>query len=130
MDTTTISGVPTMSDEEALSRFANELIEAKGLGGLVEAEKAELAQEIEEKFIDRVYKAVIFALPRDKFEELQSVLAEAEDDEAVANEAMAQIDAIVESAGIDMQKIVTETAADFRRVFLGGELNNLNGEEN
>ena len=115
MDQQTISNVPTgMSDEEAISRFADRLIEERGLDGLGEEEKNKLKDEIVDKFIDRVNKALIFALPEDKFRELKEFLKQ----EPAQDEANMRISEIVESAGIDMKKIVTETAKDFRQAFL------------
>jgi len=122
MDTKTISNAPSdVSDEEAVARFADQLIEEKGLGGLEEADKKKLREEISEKFIDRVNEALIFALPDDRFKEMRELLDKADAENADGDEAMKRISEIVESANLDMKKIVTETAEDFRRIFLEGE---------
>lgn len=129
MDTKPISNAPTdVSDDEAISRFADQLIEEKGLGGLGEAEKTKLREELADKLIERVNKALIFALPDDKFHELQEALRGR--DAAEDAETMDEISKIVASANLDMQKIVTETAEEFRRAFLEGDADESGDEVN
>ena len=112
MDNQTISsGLTNLSDNETISRFADSLIQDKGLGGLEETKKAELKSAIIERLTDTINQALIYALPDDKFEELEKLA----DSEGTKVEQVAEL---IANSGIDTQAIVTETMDKFRRIFL------------
>lgn len=112
MDNNTISSsLNNVSDKEAISRFADSLIEEKGLSGLGDDEKATLKASIEEKVVDTINQSLIYALPDDKFEELEK-LAEREDVTAE------QVSELIANSGVDTQAVVTEAMDNFRQIFL------------
>ncbi len=115
MENNTISSsLSDVSDKEVISQFADSLIEDKGLGELGDAEKAELKALIEEKVIDTINQSLIYALPDDKFEELEK-LADKEDVTAE------QVSELIANSGVDTQAVVTEAMDNFRQIFLNNK---------
>ena len=112
---TTGSSLTGLSDEQAISRFADSLIDAKGLGGLDDERKAKIKAEIEEKTVDTINQAIIYALPEDKFEELEA-LSDRE------NVTAAEVSELIKNSGVDVQKIVTKTMEKIQKSFLDGEV--------
>ena len=112
MNNNTIStSLSDISDKEAVSRFADSLIEEKGLSGLGDNEKAELKSSIEDKIVDTINQSLIYALPDDKFEELEKL---ADRDDITAE----QVSELIANSGVDTQAVVTEAMDNFRQIFL------------
>ncbi len=108
---TTNQGLPNVAGEEAIAKFAGNLIEEKGLTNLSSEQKATLQHAIEEKLVELVNQAIIYAMPEDKFEELEKMV-----DRDDANEE--EIVNLITNSGVDLQKIATEVMTEFRQAYL------------
>ena len=114
MDNQTIKdSLSNISDDQAVAAFIEELIEDKGLGGIDEEKKAELRATLDESLTDTINQALLYALPDEKFNELEE-LANSDD---VTSE---QVTELIANSGIDVKAVASEAMADFRRAFLEG----------
>ena len=105
-----------MSEDQLIDLFVDSLLAEKGVEGVSDEVLKGMHDELRENLIFQVNRAVIAQLPDDKLDELNRQL-----DAGTANEeTMAEL---VKSADLDTDKIVQETMADFREVYLKGEAN-------
>lgn len=112
MDNSTIKdSLSNTTDEQAVAAFIDSLIEEKGLGKLNDEEKAQLRATLDESLTDTINQALLYALPDDKFQELEA-LADRDD---VTTE---QVTELIANSGIEVEKVVKEAMEDFRRIFL------------
>lgn len=101
-----------MSEEEILDLFVDQLMKDKGMTELSEDIRKEIHDDLKEKLVFQVNRAVVSALPDEKLDELNTKLDAGE----VSEEEMMKI---VTEAGIDTDAIVQKTLEDFREVYLG-----------
>lgn len=110
-----------MSEEQLLDLFVEQMLKDKGLDNLEGELRQQVHDDLKEKLTFEVNKAILMALPEDKFNELN---AKVESGEAGAEEIM---NAVRES-GINVDEITSAAMQDFRRVFLESD-NNAAAEE-
>lgn len=98
-----------------LGEFIDQLIKDKNVSGLTDEVREVLAEDLTQRLVDQIDRAVIEALPEEKAVELSEKL----DDE---NFGDSEVEAFVASSGVDVQKVALETALRFRDLYLrGGE---------
>lgn len=94
-----------------VEQFIDQLLDTRG----VEAEgevREQLKQDMRQRLLDQIDRAVINALPEDKLEELSAKL----DDENFSDDEMFKF---VSESGVDAQRIALETMLQFRYLYLG-----------
>lgn len=99
-----------MTDEEAVLQFVEQLIAEMGLGDVDEKKKSRLQEKLSEKLIDEINRALIAVLPEEKLVILENLPEDARASEKVAE--------MVEEAGIDTKKLVSEVLEEFRTAIL------------
>ena len=98
------------NDNKKIWDFVRKLMTDKG-----EAEDAEKAGELKWKLENEIQKAILMALPEENFDAFEK---EAEKDDP--NEEI--LNTIIDSAGLDLEKIAQETLDKFRNEYMkGGE---------
>ncbi len=96
---------------EQLDSFIQDIIEAKQLPGVTEEAKAGLVEDMRDKLLDMINRALIEAVPSGKVDELSSLL----DQENVSADA---IQAFIASSGVDVQSVTAKTLLAFRGLYL------------
>ena len=104
----------SLSDEEALSRYIDQIIEENGLDKLGDEEKAKLREKIEEKLIRAVNLRLVYALPKEKFDELEQLVEQDSYD-------IEKISELVSNSGVDTEAIIKQALIDFRKTIAEGE---------
>lgn len=98
---------------ESVEQFIEQLLDSRGID--VEGEvRQQLKQDMMQRLLDQIDKAVINALPDDKVAELTEKL----DDTSFTNEKMQQF---VKESGVDAQQIALETMLQFKYLYLGND---------
>lgn len=95
---------------DQLDQFIKEIIDTKQLPGITEEAKAGLLEEMRERLLDMLNRALVEALPEDKLAGFSALLDEDASDEQVQNY-------IVEN-GVDVQKVTAQTMLAFRTLYL------------
>jgi len=96
---------------DQLDTFIKEIIDTKQLPGITDEAKAGLLEEMRERLLDMINRALIDALPEDKVTELSTLL----DNEDVGDD---EVQALVASSGVDVQAITAKTMLAFRALYL------------
>ena len=109
-----------MSEDEVLNLFVEKMIEDKGMGGLEEDLKNEIRMDLKERLIFQINRAIIAALPDDKYEELDKSL----DDKTATAESLNQI---VAESGVNVAGITQQTMEEFRAVYLSTDASAVRG---
>ncbi len=102
----------SMSGDEILDAYVQSLLIEKGFTNLDEETESKMIADLKERAIDMVNFSIIDALPDDKAAEISERIDNGEDAEALINAA-------VEEAGIDAQKITGEALDKLRELYLG-----------
>lgn len=96
---------------EQLDAFIREIIEAKQLPGLTEEAKVGLLEEMRERLLDMINRALIEALPDDKVAELSKLM----DGDGLTDE---QLQDFIEKSGIDIEGVTAKAMLAFRGLYL------------
>lgn len=102
----------SMSGDEILDAYVQSLLIEKGFTNLDEETESKMIADLKERAIDMINFSIIDALPDDKAAEISERIDNGEDAEALINAA-------VEEAGIDAQKITGEALDKLRELYLG-----------
>ncbi len=97
---------------ENIDNFINQLINDKKVSGLTDEVREVLAEDLKQRLMTQIDRAIIEALPEDKAVELATKL----DEEGFGDEQVAEF---VQATGLDTQKISLETMLRFRNFYLG-----------
>jgi len=98
-------------DQDALSKFINDIIDAKNFKTLDGDVRQQLEQDLKNKLLDQIDRAVLGALPENKIDGFNELL----DRDASKQE----IQQYVETSGVNTKKITLETMLRFRSLYLG-----------
>ncbi len=98
---------------DQLDAFIKEIIDTKQLPGITEEAKAGRAEEMRERLLDQINRALIDSLPDDKVEALSQLL----DGDTVDD---AQIQAFVADSGVNVEEVTAKTMIAFRALYLQG----------
>lgn len=98
-------------DQDALSKFINDIIDAKNFKTLDSDVRQQLEQDLKNKLLDQIDRAVLGALPENKIDGFNELL----DRDASKQE----IQQYVATSGVNTKKITLETMLRFRSLYLG-----------
>lgn len=91
--------------------FIKDIIEAKQLPGLTEEAKLGLLEEMRERLLDMIDRALIEALPDDKVAEFSALV----DAEQTSDE---QLQAFIAESGVNAEEVTTKVLVAFRDLYL------------
>lgn len=94
-----------------LTIFVNQIIDQKGLSGLDDAVRDQLASDMEARLIDQINRSIVEAIPEVKLSEFEKLADTAQNDSAIQEFFVAN--------AIDTQKIATDTMLRFKDLYLG-----------
>ena len=98
-------------NQDALSKFISDIIDAKGYKTLDSDVRRQLEQDLKNRLIDQINRAVLEALPENKIDGFNDLLdrgaSQQEDQQYIA------------TSGDDTKKITLETMLRFRSLYLG-----------
>lgn len=98
-------------NQDALSKFINDLIDAKGYKTLDSDVRRQLEQDLKNRLIDQIDRAVLEALPENKIDGFNDLL-----DRGASQQEVQQY---IANSGVDTKKITLETMLRFRSLYLG-----------
>ena len=98
-------------DQDALSKFINDIIDAKNFKTLDSDVRQQLEQDLKNRLLDQIDRAVLGALPENKIDGFNDLL----DRDASQQE----VQRYVATSGVDTKKITLETMLRFRSLYLG-----------
>jgi len=100
-----------MSQDEALDKFINDMLSDKDLSGVSDEARGYLLEDLKNRLLDQVNRALIDALPEDKNAEFDALL----DNESVTD---IQVQQFIIDSGVDVQKIAAKAMLLFRDLYL------------
>lgn len=100
-------------NQDALSKFISDIIDAKGYKTLDSDVRRQLEQDLKNRLIDQINRAVIGALPENKIDGFNDLL-----DRGASQQEVQQY---IATSGVDTKKITLETMLRFRSLYLGGK---------
>ena len=98
-------------NQDALSKFINDLIDAKGYKTLDSDVRRQLEQDLKNRLIDQIDRTVLEALPENKIDGFNDLL-----DRGASQQEVQQY---IANSGVDTKKITLETMLRFRSLYLG-----------
>lgn len=98
-------------DQDALSKFINDIIDAKNFKALDSDVRQQLEQDMKNRLLDQIDRAVLGALPENKIDGFNELL----DRDASKQE----VQQYIANSGVDTKKITLETMLRFRSLYLG-----------
>ena len=98
-------------DQDALSKFINDIIDAKNFKTLDGDVRQQLEKDLKNRLLDQIDRAVLGALPENKIDGFNELL----DRDASKQE----IQQYVATSGVNTKKITLETMLRFRSLYLG-----------
>lgn len=96
---------------DQLDKFIHDIIEAKQLSGITDEAKQGLVEEMRDRLLDLINRALIEALPEDKVEAFSSLL----DDESLTDD---QVQAFIAESGVDVERVTAKAMLAFRDLYL------------
>ena len=96
---------------DQLDTFIRDIIEAKQLDGISDEAKQGLVEEMRERLLDIINRALVEALPEDKVQEFSNLL----DNESVTDE---QVQAFIAQSGVDVEHVTAKAMLTFRDLYL------------
>lgn len=103
-----------MSEDQLLDLFVDQMLRDKGLADNPDTETyREMHEDLKQKLIFEVNRAVLASMPDDKFDELNARMENEELDSDTILQA-------VKDAGVDIDQVTETAMKDFREVFLNG----------
>ena len=98
-------------DQDALSKFMSDIIDAKGYKTLDSDVRRQLEQDLKNRLLDQIDRAVLEALPENKIDGFNDLL-----DRGASQQEVQQY---IATSGVDTKKITLETMLRFRSLYLG-----------
>ena len=98
-------------DQDALSKFINDIIDAKNFKTLDSEVRQQLEQDLKNKLLDKIDRAVLGALPENKIDGFNDLLDR--------NASQQEVQQYIANSGVDTKKITLETMLRFRSLYLG-----------
>ena len=98
-------------DQDALSKFINDIIDAKNFKTLDSDVRQQLEQDLKNRLFDQIDRAVLGALPENKIDGFNDLLDR--------NASQQEIQQYIANSGVDTKKITLETMLRFRSLYLG-----------
>ena len=98
-------------DQDALSNFINDIIDAKNFKTLDSDVRQQLEQDLKNRLLDQIDRAVLGALPENKIDGFNDLLDR--------NASQQEIQQYIANSGVDTKKITLETMLRFRSLYLG-----------
>ncbi len=98
-------------DQDALSKFINDIIDAKNFKTLDGDVRQQLEQDLKNKLLDQIDRAVLGALPENKIDGFNDLLDR--------NASQQEVQRYIANSGVDTKKITLETMLRFRSFYLG-----------
>ncbi len=102
-----------LSDEQTINLFIIGIMDEKGISYGDEPYKSDIFQELKTRLMTELDRSLVAALPDDKLDEFSKIVAR---DGKIDPDTVAK--AVVD-AGVDTEKVVGETMAKFREIYLG-----------
>ena len=100
-------------NQDALSKFISDIIDAKGYKTLDSDVRRQLEQDLKNRLLDQIDRAVLEALPENKIDGFNDLL-----DRGASQQEVQQY---IATSGVDTKKITLETMLRFRSLYLGGK---------
>ena len=100
-------------DQDALSKFINDIIDAKNFKTLDSDVRQQLEQDLKNRLLDQIDRAVLGALPENKIDGFNDLLDR--------NASQQEIQQYIANSGVDTKKITLETMLRFRSLYLGAK---------
>ena len=97
-------------NQDALSKFISDIIDAKGYKTLDSDVRRQLEQDLKNRLLSQIDRAIIEALSEDQVDELNKLL-----DQGVNEQGVQQY---IASCNIDTQRVALETMLRFRSLYL------------
>lgn len=98
-------------NQDAISKFISDIIDAKGYKTLDSDVRRQLEQDLKNRLIDQINRAVLEALPENKIDGFNDLL-----DRGASQQEVQQY---IATSGVDTKKITLETMLRFRSLYLG-----------
>lgn len=98
-------------DQDALSKFINDIIDAKNFKTLDSDVRQQLEQDLKNRLLDQIDRVVLGALPENKIDGFNDLLDR--------NASQQEIQQYIANSGVDTKKITLETMLRFRSLYLG-----------
>ena len=98
-------------DQDALSKFINDIIDAKNFKTLDGDVRQQLEQDMKNRLLDQIDRAVLGALPENKIDGFNDLLDR--------NASQQEVQQYIANSGVDTKKITLETMLRFRSLYLG-----------
>lgn len=98
-------------DQDALSKFINDIIDAKNFKTLDGDVRRQLEQDLKNRLLDQIDRAVLEAVPEDKIDGFNDLLDR--------NASQQEVQQYIANSGVDTKKITLETMLRFRSLYLG-----------
>lgn len=95
---------------DQLDLFIKDIIDAKQLPGITEEAKAGLLEEMRERLLDMLNRALVEALPEEKIVSFSTFLEQGVSDE--------QVQDFITQSGVDVEKVTAQTMLAFRNLYL------------
>lgn len=96
---------------DQLDTFIKEIIDTKQLPGITEEAKVGLLEQMRERLLDMINRALINELPDEKLAEFTTLL----DNESVDD---SQVQQFIAQSGVDVEKVTAKTMLAFRSLYL------------
>ena len=98
-------------DQDAFSKFINDIIDAKNFKTLDSDVRRQLEQDLKNRLLDQIDRAVLGALPENKIDGFNDLLDR--------NTSQQEVQQYIANSGVDTKKITLETMLRFRSLYLG-----------
>ena len=98
-------------NQDAISKFISGIIDAKGYKTLDSDVRRQLEQDLKNRLLDQIDRAVLEALPENKIDGFNDLL-----DRGASQQEVQQY---IATSGVDTKKITLETMLRFRSLYLG-----------
>jgi hypothetical protein len=96
---------------EQLDTFIKDIIDAKQLPGITDEAKSGLVEEMRDRLIELINRAMVEALPEDKVAGFSALL----DVETTTSD---DVQNYIVASGVDVKKVTAKTMLDFRDLYL------------
>lgn len=98
-------------NQDAISKFISDIIDAKGYKTLDSDVRRQLEQDLKNRLLDQIDRAVLGALPENKIDGFNDLLDR--------NASQQEVQQYIANSGVDTKKITLETMLRFRSLYLG-----------
>lgn len=98
-------------NQDALSKFINDIIDAKNFKSIDSDVRRQLEQDLKNRLLDQIDRAVLGALPENKIDGFNDLLDR--------NASQQEVQQYIANSGVDTKKITLETMLRFRSLYLG-----------